>query len=182
MLKLKFILIVLLLILFTGCANNSKMIRNDFSKDSKVGRSLFRSGQMEKRWFDEFKMYALQSIGQDEDLTENEKEVRSAEIEKMKWKKNEFAFFTMVNNVPMLKSDRAVNFQISDSMGKNYILDVNLVEMKITEISQYGSYKSFNYTYVINTTPIDLQTIENEKKPVSLKITFNDSKKIEYVF
>lgn len=174
------VLLSLLISLLSGCKGSFTQTRNDLPKDSKVGKSIFRAGQMTEGWFKQFEMYAYQSIGEDDDLNEQEKALESKRIEDMEYRENGILFFTMVNNIPMLDGERPVSFSVKDSKGTDYIKSTDLVKLKITQISQYGSTKSYNYTYIINTEVIDMDVIEPEKLPITLSAVFSNDKKIEY--
>ena len=177
---LSFVLFTVIATLVIGCKGSFKQTRNDLSKDSKVGKSIFRAGQMTEKWFKEFKMYAYQSVGEDEDLNEQEKTLESKRIEDMQFRENSIFFFTMVNNVPMLENERPQSFSIVDSEGNNFLTSTDLVKLKITQISQYGSRKSYNYTYILHTDEIDIDNISKDKLPITLTADFPDNKKIEY--
>ena len=163
-----------------GCKGSFDQTRNDFPEDSKIGKSLFRAGQMTENWFNEFKMYAYQAIGEDQDLNEQEKKQESKRIEDMHYRENSIFFFTMVNNVPMLEDERPLSFSIVDGKGENYLTSTELVKLKITEISQYGSRKSYNYTYLLLTEEINIDSLDKDKLPIILSATFAGDKKIEY--
>ena len=166
--------------LLFGCKGSFEQTRNDLSTDGKIGKSIFRAGQMTGEWFQQFKMYAFQSIGEDEDLNEQEKKLESRRIEDMQFRENSILFFTMVNNVPMLEDERPQSFSVVDSKGNNFLTSTDLVKLKITEISQYGSRKSYNYTYILHTEEIDIDNFSKDNLPVTLSANFPDNKKIEY--
>ena len=172
--------LAIILLATAGCKYSYKQTKNEFDKESKIGRCIFRAGQMTENWFKEFKVIAYRSIGEDKDMSDEEKSSMNEEIKSLKFTEGEYLFFTMVNNVPILSEELPNGFTIIDKKEKEYVKSHYLFPLKIYSIFQYGVTISYNYTFIIRTDKIDMDNLTDEILPINLTIKYPNDKIIRY--
>ncbi len=170
--------LLLSLIISTGCSAGFSLKKDEISENGKYGRKWMIADVMSEYHMNTYKANARRSIVEDESLSDDQKKIRLASLEKLKFIENRFLYFLMSSKSPFLKDELRLKFKILDSDNQDYFAATSMIPIKRTTISSYGSNSSYIYRYVLFTSQdLDNSTV---KDPLSLIVIFPNKERRIY--
>lgn len=177
------LLLLLIVLLFSSCYT-MKVKKTDETIPTKEFKELYGNSYLnlqvlkakyyESYYFPQYKKLILES----NELSEDEQDGLINRMKRFKWEDGEcVAVMLSSYQYPLRKSDLEIKFEIIDANGNSLADDMIFYNYKQITVSEYGSYESYIYTWLIKTTiPLHKDNEASLGLPVKAKIHMPDGR------
>jgi hypothetical protein len=142
----------LLVIMLNGCLLSLDLVSDNTSKDflkTKYANIDIYTGEYNEDGLKQHLYETRKNILESSDLSDLEKKNLTDDLEKVKYEKGKYFFYTVYSREPLLNEKKPDKFQFIDKNNTDLIEVLLPSSFKVTTLTQYGSFTTYQYIYLI---------------------------------